>query len=128
MLISTGAKKGGTDKYLTFMHNENCQKIGIREGLPQPDKEHLPKKKKKKKKEKHNQYNDKKTECLPSKILSQAEISAFNSLIQNNTGVLIRRAEEIKAYRLERNKTVLFAVNRMIEIIYMTMWTAPRNL
>ena len=43
MLISTGAKKGGTDNYLTFMHNENCQKIGIREGLPQPDKEHLPK-------------------------------------------------------------------------------------
>ena len=39
-----------------------------------------------------------------------------------------RRAEEIKAYRLERNKTVLFAVNKMIEIIYMTMWTAPRNL
>ena len=82
----------------------------------------------KKKKEKHNQYNAKKTECLPSKILNYSEISAFNSLIQNNTGVLTRRAEEIKAYRLERNKTVLFAVNKMIEIIYMTMWTAPRNL
>ena len=43
-------KKGGTDKYLTFMHNENCQKTGIREGLPQPDKEHLPQKKKRKRK------------------------------------------------------------------------------
>ena len=45
-------KKGGTDKYLTFMHNENCQKTGIREGLPQPDKEHLPQKKKKEKERK----------------------------------------------------------------------------
>ena len=53
MLISTGAKKGGTDKYLTFMHNENCQKIGIREGLPQPDKEHLPKKKRRRRRKKN---------------------------------------------------------------------------